>query len=111
MKADATKEKKKQAVKEAKVPMGVAREERDHRVVLGDSGVHADQRNAGAGARDSVGLDGEHLADRRSPDHEPNRLRRRNPVHELARAAVAQSEPPADHHFQAAVRSHLCQIM
>ena len=52
------------------------------------------------------------LADRRSPDHEPNRLRCGRSFHELARAAVAESAAPADRHFQAAVRyiaARLCK--
>ena len=50
--------------------------------------INGDDR---AGACDSVGVDGKHAADRRSPDHEPHRLRRGRAVHELACAAVAES--------------------
>src|SRR5271165_6646287 len=73
-------------------------------MVLGDPGVHADQWHAGAGARDPVQLDGEHLAGRGSPDHEPVGLRCRGTVYELARAAVAQSAAAADRDFQATLR-------
>ena len=69
----------------------------------GWAGVLADQRNDRAGARDSLRLDGKYFADRRSPDHEPDGLRCRRAVHELACAAVAESQAPANDYFQAAV--------
>src|SRR5450631_2852423 len=79
--------------------------QRSRGLVLGGAGVPADQWHHRAGASDSFRLDGKYVADRRSLDHESHRLRRRRAVHQLARAVVAQSAPPASDYFQAAVCS------
>src|ERR1700730_1855179 len=70
-------------------------------MVLGRPGLHAYQRNDRSGSCHSFRLDGKHSAYRRSSDHEPHRLRRWRALHQLARAPVAQSAPPANDYLQA----------
>jgi len=50
-----------------------------------------------SGSMENTLLIGDHLI------MSPRRLRRRRALHQLARAALAQSQTPASHHLQAAV--------
>ena len=60
-------------------------------LVLGRAGLSADHRHHRAGARDSLRVDGEYAAGRRSPADEPHRLRRRHALHALLMCACGAS--------------------
>ena len=75
-------------------------------LALGGRWRSCDHRHDGAGARDSLRLDGKYAAGRRPSADEPHRLRRQLPFTQLPRAPLARAAPPAGDHFSRADSRH-----